>query len=85
MVVVSLIFALGCVAAAFVIAGVFMLLFSPFAIFAGHFVQGFLGGLGFLSGGVAMGCLSALAGIGLLNFLIRYGRFHLRLIKPITA
>lgn len=85
MVVVSLVFVLGCVAAIFVVAGVFMLLFSPFAIIGGHFLQGFLGGLGFLSGGMAMGCLSALAGIGLVNFLIRYGRFHLRLIKPITA
>jgi uncharacterized membrane protein len=85
MVVVSLIFALGCVAAAFVIAGVFMLLFSPFSIIGGHLVQGVLGGLGFLSGGMSMGCLSALAAIGLVNFLIRYGRFHLRLIKPITA
>lgn len=85
MVVVSLIFALGCVAAAFTIAGVFMLLFSPFAIFAGHFPQAFLGGLAFLSGGVTLGCLAALASIGLVNFLIRYGRFHLRLIKPITA
>jgi uncharacterized membrane protein len=85
MVVVSLVFALACVAAAFMIAGVFMLLFSPFSIVAGHFVQSFLAGLAFLSGGTAMGCLSALASIGLVNFLIRYGRFHLRLIKPITA
>jgi uncharacterized membrane protein len=85
MVVVSLIFAFACVAAAFIIAGVFMLLFSPFSILSGHLAQGFLGGLSFLSGGTAMGCLSALASIGLVNFLIRYGRFHLRLIKPITA
>ncbi|HEY4029271.1 MAG TPA: DUF1700 domain-containing protein [Caulobacteraceae bacterium] len=85
MVAVSLIFALACVAAAFAIAGVFMLLFSPIAILHGHLAQGVLAGLGFLSGGTAMGCLSALASIGLVNFLIRYGRFHLRLIKPITA
>ena len=85
MVVVSLLFALACVAAGLVIAGVFMLLFSPFAVFAGHFLQGFLGGLGCLSSGMAMGCLAALASIGLVNLLIRYGRFHLRLIKPITA
>jgi hypothetical protein len=26
-----------------------------------------------------------LAGMGLINFLIHYGRFHMRLIKPITA
>ena len=85
MVVVSLVFALACVAAAFMIAGVFMLLFSPFAIFNGHFAIGFLGGLAFLSGGTALGCLAALTTIGLVNLLIRYGRFHLRLIKPITA
>lgn len=85
MVVVSLIFAMGCIAAALVIAGTFGLLFSPFAIFGAHFAQAFLGGLGSLASGVAIGSLCALASIGLLNFLIRYGRFHLRLIKPITA
>lgn len=85
MVVCSVIFFLGCLAAALVVFGLFALLFSPFAIFAGHFVQGFLGGLGSLAAGMSVGSLSALAGIGLVNFLIRYGRFHLRLIKPITA
>lgn len=85
MVVVSLIFAFACVAAALVIAGTFGLLFSPFAIFGAHFAQSFLGGLGALACGLAMGCFCALASIGLVNFLIHYGRFHLRLIKPITA
>jgi len=85
MVVVSLIFAFACVAAAFLIIGVFALLFSPFSIVGGHFPQAFLGGLCALSGGTAMGCFTALATIGLVNLLIRYGRFHLRLIKPIAA
>ena len=85
MVVCSLIFAFGCVAAALTVAGIIMLMASPFAIFGGGFVQALLGGFGFMSGGVALGCLVTLAGVGLVNFLIRYGRFHMRLIKPITA
>ena len=85
MVAVSLIFAFALVAAAFVMTGVIILMVSPFAIFGGRFPQALLGGAGFLSGGVSLGALMALAGFGLTNLLIRYGRFHLRLIKPIAA
>ena len=35
--------------------------------------------------GVSLGALMTLAGVGLINFLIQYGRLHMRLIKPITA
>jgi uncharacterized membrane protein len=85
LVVCSLIFAFGCVAAALSVAGVIMLMVSPFAIFGGGFVQALLGGFGFMSAGVALGCLMALASMGLINLLIRYGRFHMRLITPIAA
>lgn len=85
MVVCSLVFAFSCVAAALAVAGVVVLLVSPFAIFGGAFVQCLLAGLGLTSAGVSIGALMALAGMGLINFLIRYGRFHMRLIKPITA
>ena len=85
LVVSSLIFAFCCVGVALTVAGVIMLMVSPFAIFGGHFVQALLGGMGFLSTGVAVGALMGVAVIGLIDLLIRYGRFHVRLIKPITA
>lgn len=85
LVVISLIFAFACVAAAFVVAGVIILLLSPVALFAGGLLQAVLGGMGFLTGGLALGALMTLAGMGLTNMMIRYGRFHLRLLKPITA
>jgi uncharacterized membrane protein len=85
MVVCSLIFAFACVSAALAVAGVIVLLVSPFAIFGGGFLQCLLAGLGLTSSGVSLGALMTLAGMGLINFLIQYGRFHMRLIKPITA
>jgi uncharacterized membrane protein len=85
MVVCSLIFAFACVAAALAVAGVIVLLVSPFAVLGGGFLQALLSGLGLTSAGVAIGALMTLASIGLINFLIAYGRFHMRLIKPITA
>lgn len=87
LVVCSLIFAFSCVAAALSVAGVIVLLVSPFSVFGGGlaFLHMLLTGLGLTSAGVATGALMALAGIGLTNFLILYGRLHLRLIKPITA
>jgi uncharacterized membrane protein len=85
MVVCSLMFAFACVSAALAVAGVIVLLVSPFTIFGGGFFQCLLAGLGLTSGGVSLGALMTLAGMGLINFLIQYGRFHMRLIKPITA
>lgn len=85
MVVCSLIFAFACVAAALAVAGVIVLLVSPFSILGGGFVKMLLTGVGLSSGGVSIGALMTLASIGLINFLIQYGRLHLRLLKPITA
>jgi len=85
MVVCSLIFAFACVSAALAVAGVICLLVSPFAIVGGGFFQTLLTGMGLTSSGVSIGALMTLASIGLINFLISYGRFHLRLIKPIAA
>ena len=84
MVLASVIFAFGCVAAALSVAGVITLMVSPFTLFGGGFLQTLLAGMGTLSAGVAIGALVALCAVGLVNFLIRYGRFHLRLLKPIT-
>jgi uncharacterized membrane protein len=85
MVVCSLVFAFACVAAALAVAGVIVLLVSPFSIVGGDFLRMLLTGLGLTSGGVSLGALMTLASIGLINFLIQYGRLHLRLLKPITA
>jgi uncharacterized membrane protein len=86
LVVISLMFAAACVAAAFVVAGLVIVLVSPFhGIVGGGFFSGLLGGIGFFSGGLSLGALVSLCAIGLTNLLIRYGRFHVRLIKPVTA
>jgi uncharacterized membrane protein len=84
LVAVSLIFAFAVVAAAFVLVGVIILMVSPFALMGGGFPQALLGGMGFLSGGLSLGALMTLFGIGLTDLMIRYGRLHLRLLKPIT-
>lgn len=87
MVLCSLVFAFACVSAALAVAGVIVLLVSPFSVFGGglSFLHMLLVGVGLTSAGVSLGALMTLAGIGLINFLIHYGRFHLRLLKPITA
>lgn len=85
LVVSSLIFTFACVGVALTVCGVFMLMIAPFAAFAGHFVQALLGGMGCLGAGVAICALMSVATIALVNVLIRYGRFHVRLLKPITA
>ena len=82
---VSLVFAFACMAAALAVAGVIVLLVSPFALFGGAFIQVLFAGLGLTSAGISLGALMTLAGVGLINFLIHYGRFHMRLLKPITA
>ncbi|MDB5459927.1 MAG: hypothetical protein JWO72_1668 [Caulobacteraceae bacterium] len=86
LVVLSLMFAAACVAAAFVVAGIVIVLVSPFhGIVSGGFLLGLIGGIGFFSGGLSLGALVSLCGIGLTNLMIRFGRFHVRLIKPVAA
>lgn len=85
MVLCSLLFAFACVSAALAVAGVIVLLVSPFSILGGAFFHMLLTGVGLTSAGVSIGALIGLASIGLINFLIQYGRFHMRLIKPITV
>jgi hypothetical protein len=78
-------FAFVCVAAALIVAGLAMLLFGAFMGFMGGLPQALLCGLGFFSGGLSLGALQILIGIGLTNLMMRYGRFHVRLLKPATA
>jgi uncharacterized membrane protein len=45
-------------------------------------LQGVFGGVGMMSGAVAVGALLILLVIVLINGLVRYGRLHYRLLKP---
>ena len=86
LVVISLMFAFACVAAALVVAGLVIVLISPFhGFFNGGFFAGMIGGVGFFASGLSLGALVSLCGIGLTNLMIRYGRFHVRLIKPVAG
>ena len=41
-----------------------------------------LAGIGLMTGATAVAALLALAGIGLVNALVWYGRLHYRLLQP---
>jgi uncharacterized membrane protein len=85
LVVFCVLFAFVCAAAALVVAGLVMLVVMPFRLFSHDFTQVLFCGLGFFSGGLSIGALVVLGSIALSNLLIRYGRFHMRLIKPVAA
>jgi len=82
LVVISVMFFAACAAAGFVVAGLAVTLSSPFG---GNLPAQFLTGIGFLAAGLCIGSLLTLAGMGLTTTLIKYGRFHLRLMKPAAA
>jgi hypothetical protein len=75
------------VAAVLVFAGLVVLISSPFSVLGGVLgvAHGLLTGLGLLAGGVSLAALQTLFVIGLANLLIRYGRLHLRLIRPVAS
>jgi uncharacterized membrane protein len=79
----SVLFAFVCVAAALVVFGLVVFIISPFGPF-GPVLRALLAGIGMFTGGLSLGALVILLSIGLTNLLIRYGRFHVRLIKPIA-
>jgi uncharacterized membrane protein len=79
----SVILALFIAAAAIVVAGLVVIGASVTA-FAGPPLASALAGIGLVAGGLALGALQTLLSIGLVNLLIRYGRFHMRLIKPVV-
>jgi uncharacterized membrane protein len=84
LVVVSVLFAVVCLAAALVVAGLVFLAWSPFRLLSGHFVHMVLMGVGFMASGLSLGSLAILASKAMTDVLIRYGRLHVRLIKPVT-
>lgn len=88
LVVVSLMFVAACGSAGLVVAGIVFLFMAPFGHMVGlmgGFINAVLGGVGFLGAGVALGALLLLIGQGLTNLLMRYGRFHVRLLKPVAS
>jgi uncharacterized membrane protein len=84
-IVIALMFAAACVACGLAVAGAVVLLASPFALIGGAFLHAALAGVGLLAAGAALGALTAAAAIALTDLLVRYGRFHLRLLRPIAA
>lgn len=83
--IVCVLFAAACCSAGLIVAGIVFFIMAPFASFFSGIVAGLLCALGFFSSGIALGALTWLLSTGLINQLIRYGRFHVRLIKPATA
>jgi uncharacterized membrane protein len=82
MVAAGVIFAMGCVAVAGLFAGGAVAAAGPFSDFPGGAAAAILGGVGVMSGSVAMGAVVILIAIGVVNALVWYGRLHYRLLKP---
>ncbi len=81
-------FALACVSVALLCVGVVLLVVAPFGLlvgFVGTLAQALLGGIGCFALGASIGAVTMLIGMGLTNLLIRYGRFHVGLLKPVAA
>lgn len=62
--------------------GVAVAIAGPFSAFPGGALAAILTGLGLMSAAVALGALLTIAGIGLVNLLIWFGRLHYRVIEP---
>ena len=75
---------LGLLVAAAVCLGVGALMFAagPFVILGAPVAAVILAGLGLMSLGTCIGCLSTAATIGFVNALVWYGRLHITLLKP---
>jgi uncharacterized membrane protein len=75
---------LGIGVAALACLGVGAVLFAvgPFVITGAPFAALVLAGLGLMSAGTCVGCLTTAATIGFINALVWYGRLHITLLKP---
>lgn len=84
----AVLFAFACASVALLCVGVMlMVVVAPFGFsgFAGTLAQALLAGIGCFAMGASMGALTILIGRGVLNLLIRYGRFHVGLLKPAST
>jgi uncharacterized membrane protein len=64
------------------IAGGVVFAAGPFTGMPGGAVAAILGGLGLMAGAASIGAVLTLVTIGLVNWLVWYGRLHYRLLKP---
>jgi len=55
---------------------------GPFVIIGAPVAAVILAGLGLMSAGTCVGCLSTAASIGFVNALVWYGRLHMTLLRP---
>lgn len=64
------------------IGGGAVMIVGPFMAFPGGVATAILAGLGLMAGGTALGALTAIATILLVNATVWYARLHYRLLKP---
>ena len=75
-------FGLAIAVVAIFFAGGVVFAAGPFTGVPGGPVVAILAGIGLMAGASALAALLALAGIGLVNALVWYGRLHYRLLQP---
>lgn len=80
--VVGVLFGFFMAAVAVFISGGVVMIAGPVAGFPGGVVTAILGGIGLMAGATALGALTAIATILLVNATVWYARLHYRLLKP---
>jgi uncharacterized membrane protein len=76
------IFGVGVALMALFFAGGVIFAAGPFTGVPGGPAAAILAGIGLMTGAASLGALLAIATIGLVNALVRYGRLHFQLLKP---
>ncbi|MEJ6790343.1 DUF1700 domain-containing protein [Brevundimonas sp. BR2-1] len=80
--VVGVLFGFFMAAVGMFIGGGAVMIAGPFAGFPGGVATAILGGIGLMAGATAMGALTAIVTILLVNATVWYARLHYRLLKP---
>ncbi|WP_332658104.1 DUF1700 domain-containing protein [Brevundimonas sp.] len=80
--VVGVLFGFFMAAVGLFIGGGAVMIAGPFAGFPGGVATAILGGIGLMAGATALGALTAIATILLVNATVWYARLHYRLLKP---
>jgi uncharacterized membrane protein len=80
--VVGVLFGFFMAAVGFFIAGGAVMIAGPFAGFPGGVLTAILAGIGLMAGATALGALTAVITILLVNATVWYARLHYRLLKP---
>jgi len=75
-------FALAIAVIVCLVVGGGLLVGGPFYVGPGGAAGAMLAGLGLMAGSTAVGAVTTLASIGLMNALVWYGRLHYRLLEP---